>query len=254
MPDQPLQGDPQDLAEQQLTLPVVGQQPPGGELTSPSDVSQLPDELINALTGLIDKWEVQEDEAREPKLREWKLLENYWNDNQYNIWSEISSDWRPIDEFRGEDDLDLEGFEPRTVNIYKAHGESVIAALSAGIPGTRFFPDDADSIDDITTSKVYSRAAELLQRRNKAPILLIKSLYILWNQGVVAAYNFARTDPKLGTILQPVHGVVPQDTIEHYCPNCGSAMSPQSGSPMGQPGSMDGQAGMGPEDSGSNAY
>jgi predicted RNA-binding Zn-ribbon protein involved in translation (DUF1610 family) len=247
MTDVPLEGDPQDLLEQAGIDPSQGVAAEGA--SNPND---LPDNLIDALTGLIDKWEVQEDEAREPKLREWKLLENYWNDNQYNIWSEISQDWRPIEEFRGQDDLDLEGFEPRTVNIYKAHGESVIAALSAGIPGTRFFPDDANSVDDIATSKVYSRAAELLQRRNKAPLLLIKSLYILWNQGVVASYNFARTDPSLGTILQPIQGQVSQDVTEHYCPSCGADMVGQAspggmgidGAPPEAQGGIGGSPGM----------
>lgn len=241
MADQPIQGDPQDLLDQNQSLtgttgqftpaqiaeslqPALGGQPaqPSADPAASNGEFDLEEELLKHVTALIDDYERAEDEQRQFKIQEWKLLEQYWNDNQYNIWDELSRDWKPIDDFRDSDDIDLEGFNPRTVNVYKAHGESVIAALTSGIPGTKFFPDDADSQDDISTSKVYSRAAELLQRRNKAPLLLVKSLYILWNQGTVAAYNYARVDPKLGTVLQPIEGIVQRITEQYYCPNCGA--------------------------------
>jgi len=243
MADQPLQGDPEALAEQeQLALlkdnpeavdPLVSGPnavASGGtidENVNPNDPNAIPKEWQDALIQLVDRYERDEDEVRKPMLREWKLMEHFWHDNQHNIWSEVAQDWRPIDSFNDEDDLDLEGFNPRTVNIYKAHGESVIAAMSSGVPATRFFPDDADSTADVSTSKVYSRAAELIQRRNKAPLLLTRALYILWNQGVVGFYNYARTDPKLGTVVQPLTGLVPKQTDVSYCPQCGNDMSSQ---------------------------
>lgn len=237
--DQPFEGDPESLAEQEA-LALQNENPEAvdpmisGENASvtgvapvvdeESDPNQIPKEWQDALMELVDQYEREEEDVREPMLREWKLMEHFWHDNQHNVWSEVAQDWRPIESFAGEDDLDLDGFVPRTVNIYKAHGESVIAAMAAGIPATRFFPDDADSQDDVSTSKVYSRCAELIQRRNKAPLLLIKSLYILWNQGVVGFYNYARTDPKLGTVIQPLQGLVPQTRAETYCAECGNQM------------------------------
>ena len=229
MANGPYEGDPEELVRQDAMAlnegnPESAVNVDSGEVTEPDETGAaeaLPKELQDCLIALVDKYEQEEEEVREPFLREWKLMEHFWNDNQYNVWSEVAQDWRPIAEYAGEDDLDLEGFSPRTVNIYKAHGESIIAAMSAGIPSTKFFPDDADSQDDVSTSKVYSRAAELIQRRNKAPILLIRTLYILWNQGVCAFYNYARTDPKLGTVVQPVRGNVPLTRDEKYCPQCG---------------------------------
>lgn len=240
------EGDEQDLAAQE-DLAVLNENPeavspeisgenamasgratPGEAIdeNAQADPNAIPKEWQDALMDLVDKYERAEEDVREPLLREWKLMEHFWHDNQHNIWSEVAQDWRPIESYMGEDDLDLDGFEPRTVNIYKAHGESVIAAMASGVPATKFFPDDADSQDDVSTSKVYSRAAELIQRRNKAPLLLIRSLYILWNQGVVAFYNYARTEPKLGTVVQDINGMVPQTRAETYCPQCGSDLTP----------------------------
>lgn len=244
--DKPFVGDPVDLAEQEdLALlnenpeaispevsgpnamasgrPAPGTPPEDGGASVGEELrGNCTKEEQDALKELVDRFEREEEDVREPYLREWKLMEHFWHDNQHNVWSEVAQDWRPIESYSDEDDLDLEGFEPRTVNIYKAHGESVIAAMAAGVPATKFFPDDADSQDDVSTSKVYSRAAELIQRRNKAPLLLIRSLYILWNQGVVAFYNYSRKDPKLGTVVQPVKGLVPQVSQETYCPECGN--------------------------------
>jgi hypothetical protein len=242
MADEPiLSGHPEGFLEQAQTAPILDADLT--ELAPPTDLptdlpieqtgqsigqdpNALTEEEKKALMDLVDNWERQDEEWRYSKLRDWKLAEHFWNDNQHNVWSEFAQDWRPIENYVDleSDDLDLEGFEPRTVNIYKAHGEIVIAALAAGVPGTRFYPDDADSNDDVSTAKVWSRAAELIQRRNKATFLLIKALYILWNQGVVAAYNYSRTDPKLGTILQPIRGMVPQTQTNAYCPQCGNAM------------------------------
>jgi len=231
MANGPYEGDPEDLAVQEQAA-ILDENPEAlvpevqGEVNEANTATEtvLPKELSDALIALVDKYEQEEEDFRETMLREWKLMEHFWHDNQHNIWSEVAQDWRPIQSYADEDDLDLEGFEPRTVNIYKAHGESIIAAMSAGIPATKFFPDDADSQDDVSTSKVYSRAAELIQRRNKAPLLLIRSLYILWNQGVCAYYNYARKDPKLGTVIQPVHGMVDQARVESYCAVCGNNM------------------------------
>lgn len=213
--------DPIDAAESDVA--AIAEPPAVNEDTTTTG-DLLPKPLQDALIALVDGYERDEEEFREPMLREWKLMEHFWNDEQYNIWSDTAQDWRPIQDYSGNDDLDLEGFEPRTVNIYKAHGESIIAAMSAGVPATKFFPDDADSADDVSTSKVYARAAELIQRRNKAPLLLVRALYTLWNQGVCAFYNYARTDPKLGTVIQPIRGLVPTTRQEQYCPTCGMDM------------------------------
>ena len=247
MADFPFQGNPEDLAEQEASA-ILQENPDSTSLmpaspdemllageANPSEVpvqeasstedtpheeQGLSKEAQDALMRLVDDYEREDDESRAAYLREWKLMEHFWNDNQHNVWSEIAQDWRPIESYGADDDLDLEGFEPKTVNIYKAHGESVIAAMSTGVPVVRFFPDDADSQDDIATAKVYSHASELIQRRNKAFLILIKVLYTLWNQGFAGAYNFSRKEPKLGTVVQPLVGMMKNKKKDVYCENC----------------------------------
>ena len=66
--------------------------------------------------------------------------------------------------------------ENKIVNIYKAHGEIIIAAVSQSIPATRFYPNNADQSADIYTAQSFSQLAELIRKHNKAPFLFMKAL------------------------------------------------------------------------------
>lgn len=239
MANEPFEGNPEDLAEQEELALLSGSgydSASEGAETEEGYEEKISDHAKKALLELIDSYERAEEAYRDPYLREWKLLERYWEGHQHEVWSLIAEDWKNISEYDSEDDLDLEGFKPKTVNTYRGHGESVIAAMSSGVPATKFFPDDADNQDDVSTAKVYSRAAELIQRRNKAPLLVIKILYILWNQGVCASYSFARKDPKLGNISRPIEGPVQEPVVNQFCSSCGA---PFQGIPCPTCGSED---------------
>jgi len=100
--------------------------------------------------------------------------------------------------------------------------ESVVAALSVKVPGTEFFPDDADNPDDIETARAMSDVTALIQKHNKAKLLLIKSLYLFWTQGTVFAYNYHRINPKFGTIQVPIKEQQEIMNYKVYCQNCGN--------------------------------
>lgn len=163
---------------------------------------------------------MQEDEAgRITQLRTAKRNEEYWRGIQYLFWDQGSSDWRlPPEELL--DQL------PKVINIYKAHGESIIAALSASLPYVRFYPEDADNAQDLATAKAYTSLSELIQKRNKATLLFVKSLFILFNQQFVASYNYSVDNEKYGTYQIPVIKTVPVSTPVEACPECGQPQMP----------------------------
>ena len=82
--------------------------------------------------------------------------------------------------------------DDRTVNIYRAHGESIIAALSVAAPGIRFFPDDAEDEDDIRTAAAYEKIADVIRRQTDFAILYIKALFILYHQDYIAGVRLQR--------------------------------------------------------------
>lgn len=211
----------------------------------------LSEELQTCLIHLVDLAEREDDWIRKQQVKQWKKNDRFWHGIQFIYWSEAQNDWISPTESSlmslemGED----EGpFYDYVINIFRAHGESVIAALSADIPAVRFPPDDADDADDLLTSKTYSKIADLIQRHNPSKLLLMKALFTLWNQGIVFAYHAPKSDEAFGKhqipeyelqdycpdcdvpVQDPIEipGVDEQDEATRSCPECGAEVTPQS--------------------------
>lgn len=181
----------------------------------------LPEELKKALLDVVRHCEKEDDWVRKQQIQEWKKLERFWHGLQFIYWSESAQDWiSPIntrfDTLSEEHREDSEGpFYDYVINIYRAYGESIIAALAARVPTVRFPPDDAENDDDVTTSTTYSKISDLIHKHNNAKILLLDALLNAWNQGLMAFYCYPESDEKYGTAKIPQYGE------RGVCPNCG---------------------------------
>lgn len=185
---------------------------------------KYPEELRKALKDVTDDLDKEQKPIRELHIIEWKKHDYYWNNLQNIWWSVSAKDWRPYEEgIRGDDNLEDEDIG-KVINIYRAYGESIIAALSSTIPGVRFAPDNADSPEDISTAKAYGKISDLIQVHNNASILIVKALFILFNQSFVACYNNSHTSPKFGMVKVPKIDVVDEEVTTNFCPNCGSEL------------------------------
>ena len=189
---------------------------------------KLSDELEQSLKDIIKSCENEDREIRKSMVRQWKKSEEFWHGVQYLFWSESDESWHSPLEMNWSDDFgddeekeELGSFSDKVVDIYKAHGESIISALSAQIPGLRWLPDDADSTEDCTTVKTYNKIGDLVQRHNKAKLLFLRALFFLANHGIVASYRYQESDEKYGTIKVPVYGEEERDVVEFVCSNCG---------------------------------
>lgn len=206
--------------------------------------------LTKASLELCKIAEREDDDIRKRQMRLWKKLDLFWHGIQHIIWDQNDGIWlSPTDmsfERAGVTPLWDQDEEPdytNVVNIYRAHGESIIAALSAQVPGVRFPPDNADDEDDLIASKVHSKIADLISKHNKAQIIQLQALLALWNEGLVAAYCYNKQDKNYGQHKIPefrmepscptceVQGdsedldVIPSDVPKIECPNCGEPMS-----------------------------
>lgn len=181
--------------------------------------------------GLIDVLLLEDKFARDIVIRINKKLELYFKGYQRLFWSASLGDWMSPS-FPGFDQglftrenpefTELPDDTTKIFNVYRAYGESVISALASGVPATKFFPENADSVEDIITAKAFSRIAKLIEKQNDASLLFTKVLYYLWNQHYVAAYTYANADEKYGTNQREVMGMVDEPFSTSYCPNCGN--------------------------------
>jgi hypothetical protein len=206
---------------------------------------KLDKSLQDCLKFLIDKYEKEDSWVRKQQLKLWKKNEEFWHGIQFVFWSESRQDWLSPTVYRWfNEDEGREGaegpFYDFVVNIYKAHGESIISALGAQVPTVRFPPDDAEDDDDLLTSKTYSKIADLIQRHNQVKVLQLMSLFTLWNQGLLAWYHAPKADKAFGMVnlenfkkqlsCEACEKNFPvddeEDLIEglHNCPDCGAPL------------------------------
>jgi hypothetical protein len=125
-----------------------------------------------------------------------------------------SPDYRP-----GEDE------QNRVFNVYRAHGEAVIAALTIEVPGVNFLPDDAKNANDIDTAKNYSAAALLIQRHNDVELLYSYAVYLAWVSPLVAAYHYLDTDKEYGTVDIPKYKEITEKHVTWDCERCGAKLT-----------------------------
>jgi hypothetical protein len=186
-------------------------------------------ELEAAINSLIDEYDNEEQMALESRARLLKLLDYYWQGVQNIFWNDTVGNYTVPQSIDLDDNEEL----PKIINIYKPYGEAIIAALSASVPKVRFFPEDADSEEDVLTAATFTKAAKKIQKDNGSEQLLAKALFTIWNQHFVAAYIYPETDAKYGkyskTEETPVD--IPQDN--YICPRCGNPLNPVPPSPMG---------------------
>lgn len=196
------------------------------------------EEFQNGLRAIIDELEKGDRPVREQQIRFWRFCELYWKNIQKIFWNETEKTWSSPSGLMREtsgDDTDIQDFDSlgRVIGIYKAHGESIIAALSSGLPNVRFSPDDADNPDDLLTAKAADNIAELIAKHNDADLLFVKALYIMFNQGLVFAYNSHHQSLEYGSVQIPDIQTEEVHSQEANCPSCGNDVTEQmaNGSP-----------------------
>lgn len=203
---------------------------------SETEVKGLSEEAKTALKQICDDLEKADKPAWDKMVREFKRLTYFWHGVHHLFWNETAKDWRtPQQALEERPDLDIDPDDlNKIIQIYKAHGESIIAALSASLPSTAFFPKDADNSDDIMAAKAHSKLAELIQKQNEAPLAFVKAMYTVFNCGVVAAYNYHHESDEYGTIKNPNTGIKDVSLTTETCPDCGYEF------PEGSPDNGDG--------------
>lgn len=218
---------PENALGDQLGMPQQSGAPNSqmGNLTTPQNSSEpspsydaetINPDIKNALKDLLDKARNEDQEVRWEYLRVWKRLEYYWENILDIFMDPVTRDWR----IPNWDQLEQE-MPSRLINIYRPHGEAIVAALSVDIPNQIYHPDDADNPDDIETARAYRSITNLLALHNDAPMLFVRALTIAFNQGTIFAYNYYHTDPKFGTYPRPRIENQPVNTFQANCTQCG---------------------------------
>jgi len=221
------------MMEEEGGLPPPDMLPPG--MPPPPDQSIVPPEIIKdpgqavnltdeektALRYIFQTITKPDDDIREKMVPIWQMYENYWRGLQDVVYDPDLREFRSATGvIRAAGELEDTYIGSKIVNVYKAHGESIASAISSETPKVRFYPEDAEDPQDITTAKTYSIASEYIADDNEARLLHLRAVYTRWNQPFVAYYNTYIYDEKFGTIERRTYKTVDQEMSEAYCPEC----------------------------------
>lgn len=192
----------------------------------------LSDDAKKALKDLVDGLIRKDTSVRIAQLLEIKKNELFFAGFQRLYRDHNNSDWLIADTLsRGE--LARLKLNPedlgRTIGITKAHCEALIAAISAAVPSVRYFPEDADDIDDLITAETYSKAGEVIQHQNNIKALFMYAIYTRLMQHYVAFYNYHEVDEKYGVYTIPKMGEKNFISREHRCVQCGELQAKEEG-------------------------
>ena len=196
--------------------------------------------IVNALRELVRQYREEGIVARRHEIRRIRQARLFWQGLHYAWWNSNDMNWHLPYENRFSDDRALEEM-PRyqfVTNFYQGFGLSFIAVLSQDVPSVRFYPQSAQSLEDIAAARTASDVAQLIEQNNHIEHLLTSMGYFLWTDGKLGAYvRYVADGQRFGfhdeNILAAIE--IPLGEDVYVCPNCGKETPANSTVPPLQP-------------------
>jgi hypothetical protein len=208
-------------------------------------LEELKPKLVHALRELVRQYREEGIVARRHEIRRIRQARLFWQGLQYAWWNPNDMNWHLPFEQRFSDDRALEEM-PRyqfVTNFYQGFGLSFIAVLSQDVPSVRFYPQSAQSLEDISAARAASDVATLIEQNNHIEHLLTSIGYFLWTDGKLGAYvRYVADGQRFGfreeNVLEALE--IPLGEDVYVCPQCGketaSASETRSGGDAENPG------------------
>ena len=164
------------------------------------------DSIKDSCLEILKHIEDEDTYIRQRMLRECKQNELYWHGFQYIFWDERVQDFRipthdVMEQVSSREEVKF--IYDYVVNIFKAHGLSITAAVTSEIPGVAFSPFDSDNPNDILAARKAETLFKVISKKNKSKLLFYHALFTLYTNHFVAAYNYYERDKKFGSVEIP---------------------------------------------------
>jgi hypothetical protein len=189
-------------------------------------LEELRPDLVNALRELEVQYRQEGIVARRHEIRRIRQARLFWQGLQYAWWNPQDMTWHLPFESKIYDDAAVAEM-PRyqfVTNLYQAFGLSFVSVISQDVPATRFYPQSAQSIADVTTAKAASQVSELIEQNNRVQDLLTGVAFYLWTDGKIGGYvRYVADAQQFGSHEEPVinEHYVPLGEDTYVCPECG---------------------------------
>jgi ssDNA-binding Zn-finger/Zn-ribbon topoisomerase 1 len=186
-------------------------------------------EAKNYVTNIIRQIDIQERPTRESQIRMWKYLDLLWSGITNFYWNAGVQRYSPItadDLVNLSSSLDIDPtLLNKTINMIRPYGESIVGALTTAVPRNKYYPSDAESVDDINTSKAYTNIEQKIVLDNQMKLKIIQMIVNMLNGGFFALHNYPHSHERYGTISKEEMGEKNFRITNATCPECGDLIS-----------------------------
>jgi hypothetical protein len=130
----------------------------------------------------------------------------------------------------GSDDKDLYQY---CNNFYQMLATGFVAALSPQVPKSRWLPENAEHLTDVTTARAAQTLINIVERQNKEQSLLKQQLLYLYTTGAVFRHTRYVVDAdRAGTRHEPIFNEINTEILpdRYHCFQCGADTPADAGS------------------------
>ena len=227
--------------------PTAVPQPPRGMEHTPSDPmqgtadepqnsAQLGEEDQQRLIALVRRYKDQWSQDRIVLMQ--RCLQNleFFKGNQFisfgpgecDFFSAV--DWMNQGEHAAEaDDKDLYQY---CNNFYQMLATGFVAALAPQVPHSKWMPDDAEQLADVTTARAAQTLIDIIERQNGEQSLLKQQLLYLYTTGAVFRHTrFVVDAERAGTSREAVFSETETELApdRYHCFSCGTTTPADAG-------------------------
>jgi hypothetical protein len=213
--------------------------PMQGKADEPQNSAQLSEEDQQRLIALVRSYKDQWSQDRVVLMQ--RCLQNleFFKGNQFISFGPGESeffnavDWmNQGDHAQDADDKDLYQY---CNNFYQMLATGFVAALAPQVPKSKWMPEDAEQLADVTTAKAAQTLIGIIEQQNSEQSLLKQQLLYLYTTGAVFRHTRYVVDgERAGTTREPVFNETETQLApdRYHCFHCG-ATSPADAIPVG---------------------
>jgi hypothetical protein len=208
--------------------------PMQGTADEPQNSAQLNEEDQQRLIALVRSYKDQWSQDRVVLMQ--RCLQNleFFKGNQFISFGPGESeffnavDWmNQGDHAQDADDKDLYQY---CNNFYQMLATGFVAALAPQVPKSKWMPEDAEQLSDVTTARAAQILIDIIEQQNREQSLLKQQLLYLYTTGAVFRHTRYVVDgERAGTTREPVFNETDTQLApdRYHCFHCGATSPAQ---------------------------
>ena len=222
------------LPQAQRGMEHTPSDPMQGTADEPQNSAQLNEEDQQRLIALVRSYKDQWSQDRVVLMQ--RCLQNleFFKGNQFISFGPGDSeffnavDWmNQGDHAQDADDKDLYQY---CNNFYQMLATGFVAALAPQVPKSKWMPEDAEQLADVTTAKAAQILIDIIEQQNREQSLLKQQLLYLYTTGAVFRHTRYVVDgERAGTTREPVFNETETQLApdRYHCFHCGATAPAQ---------------------------